>query len=105
MDNPLLDRIDAADDAVKLYAFNGYAVSFAASIERSMFLCFSIASGLEWEAAVDRFYAHVGFSNKRKMTDKAVTEKLAGDTNAPLWIGLHERIQELLGEGRSDRNL
>ena len=103
--HPLLQEIDAAPEHVKLYAFNGFAVSWAAEIEYSMFLCFGTAASLPWEEAVDRFYERVSFSNKRTMAHKAVTAKLAGTPYLARWEALHERIQDLLGEGRSDRNL
>jgi len=103
--HPLLQEIDAAPEHVKLYAFNGFAVSWAAETEQSMFWCFAAARDLSWEDAVDKFYERVSFSNKRSITDKAVRAKLAETPHLARWESLNERIQDLLGEGRSDRNL
>ena len=92
-------------EPVRAYALNGMAITYANEIEDTMFWCYVAASGKSWEDAADSFYERVKFSCKQDKTDKAVTERVAGTEHAAAWKDLNKRIQGLLGQGNSLRNL
>lgn len=99
MTQSLLNKIMSADEHVRIYALNGLAFTLANEIEDIMFWCFLTASGLSWEQAADKFYAHTRFNPKRQMTDEAVSSTLVDKPQLKRWEKLNTRIESLLGEG------
>lgn len=105
MGDSLLEKIAKSDRHVRIYALNGLAFTLANETEDIMFWCYLTASGLSWEAAVDQFYEGTNFGPKREKMDKAVRSKLIDPQDIQVWARLNKRIQGLLGERTSLRNL
>jgi hypothetical protein len=106
MEHPALHKIYESPEAlVRLYALMGFALHYANEIEDTMFWCYFASAGDSWEQAVDTFYAKVKFSCKQDRTDEAVSAKLADTEDVQSWRDLNRRIQALLGENNSIRNL
>lgn len=106
MDHPLLSMIDEANPHIRIYAYNGLALSFASEIENTMFWCLVGSSGMTVEAATPYFYkGRGGFAKMREKTDTAVTNKLQGAAPLTIWCDLNKRLQTTLGQGHNDRNL
>ncbi len=103
--HPLLDKIQKLDNQVKIYALNGVAMAFANEIEDTMFWSYVAASGQSFEVAARHFYQSVKFKNKQDSTDEAISKKFESTLHLKTWKALNARIQSLLGEGNSLRNL
>jgi hypothetical protein len=103
---PIVKKINALDEDVRLYALNGFAIAIASEIENTLFWCYHEASGLSWEAAADSYYATVKFGTKRDKADAAIRSFIL-DRGGTLswWDELNRGLQSLLGEGNSLRNL
>jgi hypothetical protein len=107
MRHPIVKMILESPQPVRIYALNGMAITYANEIEDTMFWCYLAASGKSWDEAADSFYdpSELSFKSKRNKTDSAVTARVAGTEHHDSWKKLIERIQALLSERNSLRNL
>src|SRR5258708_21088065 len=90
---------------VSFYALNGLAHTYASYIDHIMLLCFVVASGNSPEAGARTFHRHVRFKYKHEITYAAVTAKLVSTPHSKRWNDLNRRLEELLGQDESTRNL